>query len=246
MKLLINKCNIMKTFKMVMALLACVGLLACNSSSASSTVQDSSAIIKSIQISDYDEIELNGCVEFYYTPNSESAFLEIESDKAEKIKVWVEGRTLKINTKGEFKKCIIRSGSLNLKEVETSGSCHLYVTEAIKCHDFDVKTSGVSVVAFQKPVQLGECSLDLCGTSVVNMSGEVTECDIEISGSANVSAASCNMMQLDVESSGCSEISVGQVKQLEYEMSGTSQLSYQGNPTIAKAHTSGNANVVRR
>ncbi len=141
----------------------------------------------------------------------------------------------------------IQIPSITAKNVELTQSGTSICKSDIKCTNLDVDMSGASKI--KGTINANNINLDLSGTSTVTSHITCNDIDVDLSGASGVAlTGKANKVEMDLSGtstfrgeklnasevsgglSGCSSAKIDCSKYIEMELSGTSQLSYSGNP----------------
>ncbi len=145
---------------------------------------------------------------------------------------------------GNYKDLYIEvvASSMQYNDIEASGACNIKIDGAPASFDkYEIDLSGAS--SFSGTMDITNLlSIDLSGTSEVNISGKSTRCEAELSGASTLYDTSFSCNTLDVDMSGASKIHMSVSDSITGELSGASSLKYRGTPTIS-VETSGASTV---
>ncbi|MCC3159461.1 PspC domain-containing protein [Hymenobacter sp. 15J16-1T3B] len=130
-----------------------------------------------------------------------------------------------------------------LKQLNLSGAVQAKVTGFDNSDDLSVDQSGASHLSFEGTVR--RLALDMGGACRTNLKGRADRLDIDGSGVCQVQAANFPVQSADVELSGASKARLNVENELRTDLSGASQVDYNGSPTNVRNQKSG-ASRVRR
>lgn len=111
-------------------------------------------------------------------------------------------------------------------------------------NDLRVNLSGASNAGGQ--IQAGTATFDLSGASRATLSGAANSTKVSASGASNVDLGDFPVDKAEVGLSGASRATLNVKSNLDYELSGASNLTYSGSPSIGKSETSGSSKATKR
>jgi len=107
--------------------------------------------------------------------------------------------------------------------------------------DVEFDLSGASRVTGD--IIAGDADLDVSGASNVQLQGAASDMEIEASGASHVDLADFVVSNADVNLSGARQATVNLDGILDADLSGASNLSYIGEPTMGDIDTSGGSTI---
>ena len=136
-------------------------------------------------------------------------------------------------------------GKLHCNEAEMSLSGMTAVTGSLKADEAEINLSGSSSVKCNMDVNEIEASLS--GMSQLTANGKVNRMDFDLSGSSSLNMSSIQIAEIEGSMSGMSNAEVKCSKFLKMDLSGSSNLTYSGNPkTMISKSGMATANAVGR
>lgn len=166
---------------------------------------------KKIAVSDYNEIKIDGVIDFNYEQSDAPSAVEVTVDENlhPYVQVEVKDRVLTIAFKGakvdHFTKFIVKTHSKWLKEAKVSGNGNLMVNSHLTGDETRIKANGNSLVQFKKPVKVGKLDLNVSGSAnmvVESLEADRIECDIDGSGSITLKSGKAQEGSYNIVSSG--------------------------------------------
>ena len=141
----------------------------------------------------------------------------------------------------------IQIPSITAKNVELSQSGTSSCKSDIKCANLDVDLSGASEIKgtfkvnnidldlsgtskVTSHITCNDIDADLSGASGVALTGKANRVEMDLSGTSSFRGEKLNTSEVSGGLSGCSSANIDCSKYIEMELSGTSHLSYSGNP----------------
>ena len=122
-------------------------------------------------------------------------------------------------------------------EIIISGASSLDVGD-IATGELKAKVSGASRLEGNIKSE-GNAEIEVTGASTVNLDGYANDIDLEASGASRASLGDYYAKNGDVTLSGASKGTVNLTGRLDANISGASDLSWKGNPTMGSIQTSG-------
>jgi hypothetical protein len=195
---------------------------------------------------------------------SYSVSITADDNLFEYIKVSKKGETLKIGLKsGDYHNVTLEAEITmpDLYEVDLSGAVRGTARGFTSSHDFSGELSGASSLDMRDmsagdidfdisgasrvtgDIIAGDADLDVSGASTVQLQGSASDMEIEASGASHVDLADFVVSNADVNLSGASQATVNLDGRLDADLSGASNLSYIGEPTMGDIHTSGGSTI---
>lgn len=150
---------------------------------------------KKITVSDYNEIKVDGVIDFNYTQSDDPSTVEVTVDENlhPYVQIEVKNRVLSIAFKGakvdHYTKFIVTTHSKWLKAAKVSGNANLMINSKLTGDETTVKANANSLVQFKKPVRVGKLDLNVSGSAnavVESLEADKIECDIDGSGSITI------------------------------------------------------------
>lgn len=224
---------------------------------------DGNIVTETLSISDFDEIDLNGCkMILNYTQSANEASMQVTTDKNiyDMFDFIVENHTLKVKPKTEYRmtsfsptEFTITANSSKLEELETSGSMNINVNSTLISDKLNISMSGSGIINLNDSVTVQNFSIDIAGSGTLNAkklfckelkseiagSGELTlggqaeKASYEIAGSGDVYALDFIVDEVRCEIAGSGDLEVYANKFIKAEIAGSGTIKYKGNPQIS-------------
>ncbi len=118
----------------------------------------------------------------------------------------------------------------SLKAMDLSGAIAVHGTGALETDELVISCSGSTDLDLQ--VQAGTLRLKTSGSADVRLTGSADSVFYDNSGSTHAAAAGLTSQTVSVECSGSSDIEVNAVESLRVRASGSSKVSYLGDPVL--------------
>ncbi|MDH6357908.1 head GIN domain-containing protein [Parabacteroides sp. PF5-9] len=146
-----------------------------------------------IEIGDYNDIRIDGIMDFNFEQSDASPTLEITIDEnlQQYVQTEVKDRILTIGFKKGIKvdqvtKFIVKTNSKWLKNVRVTGNAYCMVNSRIEEDELTIRANANSLVQFKEPVKVGRLEMKVTGSANLVISDLQTEnikCDLDGSGS---------------------------------------------------------------
>ena len=243
----------MKKIPVILALVA-IAVVAYSMSNWTSETVNSIKASKNIttetrNVDDFEKLEVAGAFQVDVTYSStESIEVEAPENLQKHIELNVRSGklTIKVKKNTQIKsscglKIHIKTAKLN--DFDISGASSVNLNNTLKDNNFSLESSGAA--HFNGKLQVEEAEIELDGAANANLTGTATNANLELSGASHVNDYDFEVDNLNVDLSGASSAKITSLKSVKGDVSGASSLSYNGNPSVEKVHTSGAASVDR-
>ncbi len=205
----------------------------------------------SYSFSGYDSIEVSGDFEISlnFSNSEESITLEANNNIMDKVDIFKDGNTLKLNLKSNWNwkgKLILRvdistKGMIN--DFKLSGDAVVRVNDPITSNSLSLMLKGDSI--FEGEIKANELKLMAKSDSVVTLSGSVDNLDAQLSSDSILKGKELNTENAKLDLSGDSQARVNVSNSLTAAASGDSVLRYGGNPDVKRSVTTGDSEIHR-
>ena len=218
--------------------------------------------------SDFTEVEITSAIKFdIIQSGSYNVSITADDNLFDYILVSKQGTTLRIQMKRALYANISMKAEIampNLLGLHVSGASRGTVADFNTTEDLDIDLSGASslelVDMVAGNVDLGasgasqitgdisaaDVDIDLSGASSVQLEGSGDDTVIKASGASSAKLAGFEVNNVDVDLSGASSGTINMDGRLDADLSGASNLSYIGEPTMGNINTSGNSTISKR
>jgi hypothetical protein len=194
---------------------------------------------------DFSRISISGGFKVILKQDS-SMTLKITADDnlLKYVKTEVRGKMLHIYTKRNFcnsGEMTINIGVRNLDEIRASGAVEVESDGKFNTKDLQFKLSGATKVT----MDLNAANVTTSGSGVteLNLKGQATSHNIELSGSGKVYALDFIVGSCIIQTSGVGHCEVNVLNSLAVHSSGASEVKYRGNPSNITNDKSGASSV---
>ena len=206
-----------------------------------------------------------------YTQNSEKATLTITTDEnlISLFEINHSNGILSVRVQKNVDiaptKLIIKTNSTQLEKLSVSGSIDFRLESPLNGKTFTVLASGASDVYLRPSVRVDQCKLSAAGASDMNidnlecnfievkasgasdidLKGKASKGEFSAAGSCDIDAYKFIVAELECSASGSSDLNIHATEYLKAQASGSSDISYKGNPKKEETRSSGSSDVKR-
>ena len=199
-------------------------------------------------VSSFDAIKVEGALDVYLTQGeSEAVTVKADENLLDVIRTEVSGGTLRIYPEKNIRnaKSTQVYVTLNtLRDLAVSGACDVESEGAIATEELVLTVSGASDVALK--IRAESLISKFSGACDGKLSGEVGSLSLSASGACDVDAYDLLAQDCQVTSSGASDVDVHAIKTLDAVASGSSDISFQGNPEILQQKSGTASDITKR
>ena len=197
------------------------------------------------KVSDFNMISISGDYKVVLKQDS-SMSLKITADDnlIKYIKTEVSGDRLRIYSKRNLcnnGQLTINIGIRNLEELKASGAVEVESDGNIRTQDLRFKLSGATKITMN--LNAANVTTSGSGATELNLKGQATSHDIDLSGVGHVYAFDFVVGSCDIQTSGAGHCEVNVLNSLSVHSSGASEVRYRGNPSNVTNDKSGASSV---
>jgi len=197
------------------------------------------------KVSDFNMISISGDYKVVLKQDS-SMSLKITADDnlLKYIKTEVNGDRLHIYSKRNLcnnDQMTINIGIRNLEELKASGAVEVESDGNIRTQDLHFKLSGATKITMN--LNAANVTTSGSGATELNLKGQATSHDIDLSGVGHVYAFDFVVGSCDIQTSGAGHCEVNVLNSLSVHSSGASEVRYRGNPSNVTNDKSGASSV---
>jgi hypothetical protein len=197
------------------------------------------------KVSDFNRVSISGEYKVVLKQDSSLSLTITADDNLLKyIKTTVSGDKLRIYNKRNFcntGQLTVTVGVRNLEEVGSSGVVEIESDGKINAKDMRFRLSGSSKITMD--ISAANVVTSGSGSSEINLKGQATSHDIELSGDSKVHAFDFVVGSCEIESSGVGYSEVDVLNSLSVHSSGASEVKYRGNPSNITNDKSGASSI---
>jgi hypothetical protein len=190
-------------------------------------------MVKQYDVTNFEKIRVGGA--FVVRVQKGDVFKVVADGREEDIddiEVKVEDGTLRIDNRkkiklfGNIKRVGLTITVPTIKEVDLSGATLSKITGFNNLNELKVEISGASKILID--ITTKKLDLDVSGASKVELRGSSTNLEADLAGACNLEAEQMSIQTADVEASGMSKASLGNIPNLRSNTSGVSRIRRQG------------------
>jgi hypothetical protein len=217
--------------------------------SASGGIKGNGKIVKQERfLSEFHSICVSGGVDVYIIPgNTEKAVVETDENIQEAIITAVSNGVLKIycdKSINNSKKLNVFVNVKELDKVTASGGCDVFAETILNFPSLNFNFSGGCDLKLNCTTKYLNCSFT--GGSDAQIKGSVDKADLEASGGSDIKAAELTIGKCKIEATGGSDAYLHVTGELSVEASGSSDVTYTGNPKIIYKSVTGASDLHRK
>ena len=236
--------NVMKSGMLILLLLACQMVFA----------QDE-MIKEERKVSGFSSVKASGIANvFLQKGNQEKVVVEVNDEEyRDRLKVDVVNNVLVIRMEESKDRKVQRQSNVKLKvyvtyktlkALEGSGASNFNADEQIDAEQFKLQLSGANNSKLN--IKAKTMHIETSGAANVTLNGEAENMVIRSSGASNIKAYDFKAEDVNVTSSGVSNIYVSVEKELEVKASGLANVNYKGNARVVTKEVSKMANIKKQ
>jgi hypothetical protein len=237
--------------KSILSFALCSVLLAISMHGRSQkTIMDPNAQVR--QVGAFEAINISGAFDVILSQSNETVVVVSASEPSirDLITTEVKGNTLYLGyKKSNFnfrsnRKLKAYISVPNITLIDLAGASEMRVDGVLKMENLSINLSGAS--DFTGTIESKDLKLSSSGSSDFKLSGMVDNLKLLVSGSSDISAFGLTANYCDITVSGSSAIEITVEKEMMVSISGSSDITYQGNGVITKQNLSGKSTITKK
>lgn len=198
----------------------------------------------------FSNISISSAIDLYLSQSNETAVAVSAKDPqlVSRITTEVRNGTLYIgfdgkgfNNWGNGKQMKAYVSVKELGRLQAGGSSDIYVDGSINATDLAISLSGSS--DFKGGINAQNLRLEASGSSDFHISGKTINLKIAVSGSSDIKGYDLIADNCDIEASGASDVKITINKELKAKATGSSDITYKGEPTAKQVFSSGASDI---
>jgi predicted small secreted protein len=222
--------------KIYLALIILAGIAIGLTSCMFNCVRGSGNIVsENRKVSDFSRISISGGFKVILKQDSSMSVKVTGDDNLLKyVRTSSNGNSLHIYTRRNFcnsGEMTINIGVRNLEEIKASGAVEVESDGKIHTQDLRIKLSGATKVTMD--LNAANVTTSGSGATELNLKGQATSHDIDLSGSGKVYALDFVVSSCEIQTSGVGHSEVNVLNTLRVHSSGASEVKYRGHPSIS-------------
>lgn len=220
----------MKYFALLFSGLILLAGAGCNSGDCIKGSRNQISQVRTVDA--FSTIKVGGAVKLIVKQAPQLELRIIADDNIQdEIKISVRNNQLEIDIHDNF--CdegpiTVYATSPNLEGIEASGAVEVLGEGEINSQSFNLDLSGASKVMLN--INCGTMNTQTSGSSKVMLKGQAGSHDLKMSGSSELEAFGFVVGKYNINTSGASDLKINVLNELNVESSGSSKISYRGNP----------------
>jgi hypothetical protein len=237
----------MKTTSSIFVILILV-LISINSCTCFCKKGDAKVVNEIRQISDIEEIDINGQAEVFIKQGSTPSLkLTIDSSLLEYVRTDVSGKELTIKDRRCFKNLTdykVYITVSKLSKIYINGSVRLKGDSIFKVKDLYIKNRGSGEV--QLNIEVDKLEVDLAGSGNIKLAGRAIELEADVDGAGTLDAFAMQVKEADVSVDGAGSCKIDVSERFYANVGGSGKIFYKGNPKKVKTDISGSGTIQAR
>lgn len=222
---------------LLIAVLLTVGLLVgCGGTSGSGNL-----VTREIDLAEFSRVDAGPAFDIEIVQsNSYSIVITTDDNLLKYVEAYKDGETLKLGLKSgphNFTTLKADIAMPNLNGLYLSGATRATVKGFNSSHNLIVWLSGASRVSGD--ITAHDAEFNVSGASTVRLEGSANDMIIEASAASNLDLGDFTVSNAEVKLSGASKATLSLYGRLDADVSGASDLSYIGEPTMGNVSISG-------
>ena len=197
------------------------------------------------KVDPFTEIEVGGSIKLVLKQDSTPSLRIVADDNIQElIETRVHGDKLFIETDNnlcESGPITVYASARNWQGIDASGAVEVISDGILSGDRFKMDLSGSTKVRLF--LNTGEMRTDASGSTEVMLKGQARSHEIEISGAGEVDALDFVVGNYNIRTSGSSDLKINALNELNVHSSGSSEISYRGNPKNVTNNNSGSSSL---
>lgn len=213
-----------------------------------------------VDITEFDDVEITGPVEFNYTQSEDPTSLEVTIDENlfSFVKITTKDRKLVVALiKGvtiEPTKYVIKANSKWLNKIKITNTGGFYANSPLKGGQLEARSTGTGLIQLKDEVAIGgltlissgggnivapnvasdllECKLSSTGS--INVKGKTAKADYSTTGSGEINAFDCPSPEVVCKVTGSGTIKANCTDNMKANIIGSGNIFYKGNTNVTQ------------
>ncbi len=196
-------------------------------------------------ITPFSKIDISGAFKINIKQDSSLQVTITADDNLLKyIRTQVNGNKLRIYTRKNFcndSPITVNLGVNKLEEIKSSGAVELATNGRVNVQNLKLDFSGASKIDME--LSAADIKTEISGASEISLKGQAASHDINVSGVGKLHAPDFVVGVYKINSSGAADCDINVLKSLKTNTSGSSNITYHGNPSNIQEHKSGSSSL---
>lgn len=185
-----------------------------------------------IDLNGITQLDFSGAGEISLVQQSESASLQVRSERHDDIEIRREGDTLVIDVDDDVDEASFTLSGVSLNELDLSGGTRLRAN-GYSVPSLFLDISGGSDIEILQ-LQTDDLRIKSSGAADIKLTGTATRQYIDLAGASNYEAEQLKTQETTLDSSGASSVKVHAEKTLTIDSSGASSVEYSGSAAVSQ------------
>jgi hypothetical protein len=198
----------------------------------------------------FNAISVSSAIDVYFTQSASTAVAVSASQAGyvDNITTEVRNNTLYIGYRGKSgigpKYLRAYLSAPEIIKMEASGACNIKLEGRYAGNTLEISLSGST--DFKGEVAVSNLRLSASGSSDFNVTGKAENLRVDLSGSSDLKGFGLTADFADLRASGASDISIMVSKEMKVMASGSSDVTYMGNPIVREFSATGASDIKKR
>lgn len=205
------------------------------------------------QVGSFNSLDVSNAFEVIITQGNEESVAVSSNIEGDNRNIFTETKNGKLkisyHTEGKrwYKNHRLKAyvSVKNIEAIKGSGATKFIIEGTLAAPKLDIDLSGATDMKGKVTVN-DQLKLELSGASDVTLTGAAGALSIQASGASDVKAFELTTGSCTINASGACNIRISAEKEISAELSGASNVQYQGNAMIRNIKTSGASNISRK
>ena len=197
------------------------------------------------KMNDFTKIDVAGGYKVTLKQDStESIAISIDDNLFKYVETTIDGNTLRVHSRRNIcpsGEATLVIGVKNLEGIGTSGAVDVKSDGRLNVKDLNIDMSGSTKIDLD--INAANVHTGASGSSEIYLKGQAASHNVDMSGSGKVEALDFVVGKYKISTSGASECRINVLNELDLHTSGSSDISYRGNPTKVTNDQSGASSV---
>jgi hypothetical protein len=202
---------------------------------------DGSVKTETRKMADFTKVDISGGYKVTLKQDSsQSVAITTDGNLFKYIETTIEGGTLRIHSRKNIcssGETTVIIGVKNLERIGASGAVEVRSNGRLNTKDLSFDLSGSTKIDMD--LNAANVHTDASGSSEIYLKGQAASHDVDMSGSGKVEALDFVVGKYKISTSGASECKINVLNELDVHTSGSSDISYRGNPSKVNNDQSG-------
>jgi hypothetical protein len=239
----------MKSLKILMFAVICLGISSCVDAQVRKTVRGDGNVVKKERTTvSFNGIRVSTGIDVYLKQgDKESILVEADENLHEYIITEVKGGNLQIYTDANIREARMKRVYVTINEVtslKTSSAGDIIGETPLKGTDIELAASSAGNIRLE--VYAKSLNINISSSGDVSLSGEVETLNADLSSAGNLEAYNLKVKEAEVSASSAGDARISVSEKITARASSAGDISYQGDPKYVDAHSSSAGGIHRK